>query len=218
MPNQVSVSLTNLWLIALAGLGLARACLISWSNARLQPPISPPAGVTREAALGLLFGQVAGAALAWMVMENTLRSMEISPVNYPSAMWHVSHGCMLFGAVAGLSAALGPRGLISTRSIFWSGAAALVAYGAQGAALMTGTTQTDTALLIAMLPAGMVTLLWTIRPVRPLVARRPFAVATIVLGGVCIVIGLAPLFEFVLGTRIGCALSRSSWPGRRRGR
>ena len=110
MPDQISISVANASLIALACLGLSRACLISWLNARLQHPFSPPSGVARDAAWGLVLGQVIGAAVAWMAMTNAHRNLGFSPVNYPFAMWHVTHGCMLFGCVVGLSATLRHRG------------------------------------------------------------------------------------------------------------
>jgi uncharacterized membrane protein HdeD (DUF308 family) len=196
LVSQVSFfRVATWWLIAIAGLGVARAALISWSEARLQPTSYPATDAARVAAVGLALGQLVGAALAWILISNLAGPRVLErPNNF--LQWHVGIGFMLFGAAAGLSAALWRRGLIGNPAVYWCGALALVAHGGPAAAALLPIGQ-QAIFASAMLPLPLLALLFAIAAVRPaarpLLASRPFFTAVLVITAIDILIGSGSL-------------------------
>jgi uncharacterized membrane protein HdeD (DUF308 family) len=109
---------------------------------------------------------------------------------------HVGNGFMLFGAAAGLSAALWRRGVIGNPALYWCGAVALVAHGGPAAAALLPIGQ-QAIFASAMLPLPLLALLFAIAAVRPaarpLLASRPFFSAMLFITAIDILIGSGSL-------------------------
>jgi hypothetical protein len=151
-------------------------------DAQLQTSLQPPAGAPRDAAIGLVLGQLSGAALAWMLSVNVpLLSIETKVGHFVS--WHLGCGLMLFGSAVGISAALRRHGLIKDTAIYWGGAAALGGSAIQIAALVSLGTERNSpfAVSIEMLPVMLVALLAGINFGRVAARRRAFFIAVIIL-------------------------------------
>jgi TIR domain len=146
-------------LITIAMLGLSRAVLIWASDARLQPHVLPPANATRDAAIGLVFGQISGAALAWM-LSAYVPFLPIEPQASHFVSWYLGCGLMLFGSAVGISAALWRHGLVKDTAIYWGGTTGLAGSATQIAVLaLVGSVRSPFALPIALLPVTLFALL-----------------------------------------------------------
>ena len=122
-PGGGSPQLASGWLIAIAVLGLARALLIWWSDAQLQSSLAVPGGAARDAAIGLVLGQLSGVALAWMFLTSVASIIGVRQAD-PFLSWHLTCGLTLLGSAVGISAALRPHGLIKDTAMLWAGVAA----------------------------------------------------------------------------------------------
>jgi hypothetical protein len=168
------------WLIAIAVLGLLRATAVWWSDAQLQQSLPAPPGIARDAAIGLMLGQLSGAAFAWMLLENNTFNFEEQARNF--IHWHVGCGLMLFGAAIGISAALWRHGLVKDATIFWAGAAALAGSAIQITLLaLLGTVSSSLTHAFGVLPVTLFGLLATISFWRPALQARAVAMASMVL-------------------------------------